>query len=59
MDKISEQIYQMMRESYEAKIRELPPPPPGFFYGISDYSIRKDGGNYIIDAELTLQPIIK
>ena len=58
MDMMEETIFRQMRESYEAKLRELPPPPPGYFYGITDYAIRQEEDKYIIDAEITLQPII-
>ena len=49
-----------MKASFDAKLATLPPPPAGYYYSpdkITD--IRKEGDNYIIDAEIVLKPIIE
>ena len=57
-DELKRIIYEKMRESYEAKLRELPPPPAGFCYFPDDYEITREGENYVIDVQLVLKPII-
>ena len=60
MSEIDELIYAQMKASFEAKLATLPQPPAGYYYcpsGITD--IRKEGENYIIDAEIVLKPIIE
>ena len=60
MSNLNEFILAQMKTSFDAKLATLPPPPAGYYYspgGITD--IRKEGENYIIDAEIVLKPIIE
>lgn len=59
MDKIEEIIFERMRKSYAEKMRELPPPPPGYWYRPECTDARKEGDNYVVDMTLTLEPIVK
>ena len=59
MDKVEELIYQQMSKSYEEKMKELPPPPAGYWYKPTLKDARLEGENYIVDMELHLAPIIQ
>ena len=56
--KLEPYIDQMVR-SFNEEIAKLPPPPPGFFYGLFIKGIRREGGKNIIESEIGLRPIIE
>ena len=55
---LEELLFEKMQESYMAKMKELPSPPPGYFYKPTDYDIKHVGEEYIITTQLELKPII-
>ena len=59
MSNLNEFILAQMKASFEAKLATLPPPPAGYYYSNEIADIRKEGENYIIDAEIVLKPIIE
>jgi hypothetical protein len=57
---LEDYIYNALAQSYEDKLKTLPPPPEGFYYAPVDVSeIKKKGDLYVVDITLELTPIIE
>lgn len=55
---LEDYIYNALAQSYEDKLKTLPPPPAGFYYApvrVSD--VKKNGDLYVVDISLELAPI--
>ena len=52
-------IFENALASYREKLAELPPPPPGYYYAPKMGEIRYEGGQYICEGYISLEPIIK
>ena len=52
-------IFENALASYREKLAELPPPPPGYYYAPKMGDIRHEGGQYICEGYISLEPIIK
>ncbi len=50
--------YQTESESFREKLRELPPPPAGYYYRPVFKSAEFKNGEYTITSDIVLQPII-
>ena len=55
MSEFEELLYKEMSESFRAKLRELPPPPDGYYYfpELSCYEIKD--GNCVVTMNITLK----
>lgn len=59
MDKIEEIIFESMLKSYREKLRELPPPLPGYWYKPEVVACHVEGGKYVMDMTITMEPIME
>ena len=55
---LEQTIYQSLSESFREKLRELPPPPAGYYYRPVLKSAEIKNGEYIITSDIVLRPII-
>lgn len=55
---LEQTIYQSLSESFREKLRELPPPPAGYYYRPVLKSAEFKNGEYIITSDIVLQRII-
>ncbi len=52
-------IFEKALASYQEKLKELPSPPPGYYYAPKMGEIRYKDGQYICEGTISLEPIIK
>ena len=55
MSEVEKTIYAELTNAYEAKMRELPPPPDGYYYRPELKRTEVQGENHVITVELTLE----
>lgn len=55
---LEQTIYNALSESFREKLRELPPPPEGYYYRPVLKSAEFKNGEYTITSDIVLQPII-
>lgn len=52
-------LFEKALAAYHEKLKELPPPPSGYYYAPKMGKIRQEGDQYICDGYISLEPIIK
>lgn len=55
---LEQTIYQSLSEAFREKLRELPPPPAGYYYRPEFKSAEFKNGEYTITSDIVLKPII-
>ena len=58
MNTFEDQLLDAMYASFLERIKELPTPPPGYFYAPEIVEIRQENGHFVIDANIVCRPII-
>lgn len=58
MDTFEDQLLDAMYASFLEWIKDLPDPPPGYFYAPEIVGIRQENGHFVIDVNLICRPII-